>query len=320
MILDGSTGSEAAPESVCADACRPPYSNRGVYPSMAGPLLHPLRSVDAYCGTVFCNPDLLYSELHDLLAGHGLDPRRVTGEKIPYYARNLLILGPTNHRLVQVRAGGANPHPFVDCKGEASPLVAAYLRGAHRHRVARMDVAEDRRGENLFFRLHRLSKRISKRFGVSWKPAGDWSTKDAGRTIYLGSRHSQIMLRIYEKGLEYAQKAGVPVTDELRAWVRIEVEFKPQNPKAKEVASSQMPDAIWGNAEWLLAFAAEAFGMQTERVNISQRRESDRDRALRHMGSQYGSHLLSLWEELEGDSDAFGSYIADLAGIERRKH
>ena len=136
---------------------RPPYSNRGVYPLIAeGSPFQPILGVDAYCGTVFSNPDALYDDLTALLEGGGFEPRQLVGEKVPYYARNLLLLANTGHRLLQVRAGGSNPHPFVECKGDASPLVCGFLRASHDHRVARFDVARDMRGQGLFRRYHRL--------------------------------------------------------------------------------------------------------------------------------------------------------------------
>jgi DNA relaxase NicK len=269
---------------------------------------------------VFTNADALVSEIVAMLIDYGLEPRVVDGPKVRFYARNILVIEPSGHRFLSVRSGGQNPHPFVECKGEASPFLCGMLRSRFDHRPARIDVAEDRNAKGLFHRLHRLSKRIAKRYGIQWRPDGDWGTPDAGRTIYLGSRSSQVFLRIYEKGIKYARELGIPLTDELRNWVRIEVEFKPQNPTARNIARTIEPAAIWGTAAWLADFAQEAFAMEAERVNINQRRESDQQRALRFMGSQYGSHLQALLNDLDGDLTAFGAAIADLAGIEHTHH
>ena len=123
-----------------------------------------MAGIDAYCATVFANAYAVNSDLTALLEAGGMRPQQQTGEKVPYYARNLLPLAPTGHRLLQVRAGGANPHPFVDCKGVASPLVCGFLRAAYDHRPTRLDVAEDRRSK-LFRRFLRLAKRIVKKCG-----------------------------------------------------------------------------------------------------------------------------------------------------------
>jgi DNA relaxase NicK len=255
-----------------------------------------------------------------MLIDFGLEPRVCDGPKVRFYARNTVIIEPSGHRLLSVRSGGQNPHPFVECKGEASPFVCGFLRGRYDHNPSRIDVCEDRRAAGLFHRLHRLSKRIAKRYGIQWRPEGDWSTPDAGRTIYIGSRSSQLMVRIYEKGIKFAKDSGAPTTDELRNWIRIEVEFKPQNPVSRRLARTIEPSAIWGSAQWLADFAQEAFAMEAERININQRRESDQARALRFMGSQYGGHLRALYSELDGDLTAFGAAIADLAGIEHTHH
>jgi hypothetical protein len=300
---------------------QPPYSNRGVYPSIEpSQFPPPIVGIDGYNATVFCNPDALVSDLDQLLASVGLNPSIADGPKVRFHARNTLLLEPAGHRLLSVRSGGQNPHPFVECKGEAAPFVCGFLRGRYDHRPARIDVAEDRRSGGLFHRLHRLSKRIAKRYGIQWRPDGDWATPDAGRTIYLGSRSSQIMLRIYEKGLKFAKETGAPVTDELRNWIRIEVEFKPQNPHSRQLAPNIEPAAIWGTAAWLADFAQEAMAMQAERININQRRESNQDRALRFMGKQYAAHLHALYKQLDGDLTAFGAAIADLADIKHTHH
>jgi DNA relaxase NicK len=195
-------------------------------------------------------------------------------------------------------------------------MVAAFLRDRHDHRPSRIDVARDIRAPGLFRRLLRLAKRTARKYGLRFEVVGDLNNADAGLTVYLGARQSQVFVRIYEKGLKYAHELGVPITDELREWVRVEVEFKPQNRRSKIIARTIQPDAIWGTAEWLHHFAQEAFSMTSERVNINQRRESNRDRALRWVGQQYRAHLQSLLDECDGDPARFGAALMIIAKLE----
>jgi hypothetical protein len=297
----------------------PPYSNRGVYPPNGASPFDLAEGFDAYSFSAFVtSADALYDDLFCLLESAGLEPQRAEGPKIKFYARNRLLLDETGHRLLQVRSGGTggNALPYVDCKGRASPVLAEYAREHLRHRPSRIDHAVDRHADGLFERLAEWSKALAKEFRVAWSPAGDWVTPDAGRTFYLGSRKSQIMVRVYEKGLKYAHDMGLPVTQELRDWVRIEVEFKPDKPQAKDEAAVISPAQLWGSTRWTKRLAEEILGMETAPVSIRERRESNRDRALRFMGIQYGAHLASLLDECQGDYAKFGGMIADLARID----
>ena len=294
----------------------PPYSNRGVYPS--GRLetgVGSLEGIDAYNCTVFANADMLFDELTCLIESAGLEPRQEVGPPIKFYARNLLLLAPTGHRLLQVRAGGTNPHPFVEVKGEASQLVAQYIRDHFGHRPSRIDHALDRRGAGLFNKLARFLRSLAGGYRLKFEPRGDWVTADAGRTIYLGSRQSQVFLRVYEKGLKYAHELGLEVTLELREWVRVELEFKPQNMKARLLASTITPAQIWGCSQWTAELAKGVLSIGAEAAKIRERRESNRDRALRFMACQYRVHLESLLVECGRDVPEFGLAIAELADI-----
>ena len=171
----------------------------------------------------------------------------------------------------------------------------------------------------MFDQLHSYAVQLCKRHALRGAPAGDWVTADAGRTFYIGSRKSQVSVRIYEKGLKYAHDLGIPVTDELRQWVRIELEFHPQTDAAKNLASSVTGPQLWGSTLWTDQLAREVLLMDTEPVSIRERRESNRDRALRFMGAQYSSHLRSLLDECGGDVAEFGRAIVELAGLESQQ-
>lgn len=270
---------------------------------------------DAYSATVFANADSLLDDLTCLMESAGMFSTPDEGPKVRFYAHNNVLVDLKGHRLLSIKSGGSNPHPHVECTGRASPVVAQYLREQYRHRPTRIDHAIDRRAPGLFARLVRASKKLARQHGLKWNPSGDWATPDAGRTIYLGSRKSQVFVRIYEKGLQYAYGLGIPVTDELRQWVRIEIEFKPQTDAAKSLAPTMDGPQLWGSTFWTNQFASEVLAMTTETVSIRERRESNRERALRYMVAQYRTHLRDLLAECGGDVAEFGQVVADLAGL-----
>ena len=286
-------------------------SNRGVYPPIgdAGPG-GPLEGCDAYSATVYANPDSVYEDMFVLLDSAGFDPRREEGFKARFYAQNRLLVDSQGLQLLAVKSGGRNPHPHIECTGRAARVVGAYLREHYRHGPTRIDHAIDL-ADGDFRKLVRQTRRLAKEFRVKWEPKGDWVTEDAGRTIQLGSRSSQVFVRVYEKGLKYAHDLGLPVTDELRRWVRVEIEFKPDTPIAKSIAPTVEPSALWGTALWSAELAKRVASMVTEPICIRERRESNRDRALRFALAQYGKHLNALCEDLGGDWAEVGRWIGE---------
>lgn len=289
-------------------------SNRGVYPPIAG---EPCAGFDAYCATVFHAAGPLLDELFCLMESAGFQPVRADGQKARFYAVNRVLLDPKGHQLLALKSGGANPHPHIECTGRASVTLARYLRETFDHRPTRIDHAVDRRAPGLFDELHAYAVQLCKQHRLKGVPKGDWVTPDAGRTWEIGSRKSQVFVRIYEKGLEYAHKFGEPVTDELREWVRIEIEFKPQTDVAKRLAPTIEGPQLWGSTGWTAQLASEVLSMATQPVSIRERRESDRERALRFMGLQYGAHLQSLLDECDGNLAHFGHLVADLIPSKR---
>lgn len=294
----------------------PPYSNRGVYPhGKTGSEASPATRFDAYCSTAYEQPGWLVDQLRYYLELAGEKVTIDAGPPVQFYEVNKLLLDRFGKRLCSVRWGGQNGHPFVECKGHMAPVVADVLRQHVEHRPSRLDAARDQAAPGLFDRYVRLTRQLARKYGLKWQPKGDWVTIDAGRTVELGSRASQYFLRVYEKGLEMAARQGLPVTDDLRQLVRCEVEFKPQKSPARIQARTIAPEALWGLSDWLVEFADKAFSMEVRRVNVSERRESDHERALRFMAQQYRTHLERLLEDCGGDLDAFALEILHRAGL-----
>jgi hypothetical protein len=180
-----------------------------------------------------------------------------------------------------------------------------------------VDVKRDATLYGLFRAVRDVAGEFAKTYDLRIQ---DWSNNDPnlGDTCYLGSRHSQVLVRIYQPGLKLAQMEGRTGDDihpdEANA-VRVELEFKPQKQLAKQAASRLTPDELWGVSPWVADFAREVFAMDVRSVSISDRRESNRNRALRAMAGQYRAHLGSLHMECDGDVALFGSTILDLADI-----
>lgn len=100
----------------------------------------------------------------------------------------------------------------------------------HGH-ITRLDLAIDDYGM-AYYSMKELHNIFSERQFVSkfrnWKELVKYRGRDiVGHTIYLGSRSSDIMLRIYDKQLETMEKAlATASTPDTTPWVRWELELK----------------------------------------------------------------------------------------------
>jgi DNA relaxase NicK len=271
--------------------------------------------MDGYCATIFQSPQSLFDDLGCLLESAGFDARPAECGKVRFYSHARDYLDDKGYQLLQLKWGGSNPHPHLECFGRAAPFVASYLRDNVGHQPTRIDHAIDLRSKGAFDRIYGAAVRLCREHGLRGAPAGDWVSKDGGRTFYVGSRSSQVYVRIYEKGIKYARDLGEAITPELREWVRVELEFKPQNKVAREIAKTIDGVHMWGSTGWTDQLAKEVLGVHSEPVNIRQRRESNQERALRFMGSQYSAHLTALFEQNDKDFCEFGRAVAILAGI-----
>jgi len=306
-----------------ADTVRPPYSNRGVtfeFTDRDGSECGP--EFDAYCATVRANRLELIARLENALLEAGYDTEVQDGPPVRFYDHNTLILDPSGHRLLSMRHGGRNGWPFVECKGPASAVVADVLR-AHfvHHSPSRIDSAYDLRGPDVFEQLHDIALQAQAR-GIRLDYAGaSIDHPDRGSTIYLGSRKSQAFVRIYQKGLKHAEEMGLApddIPDELRHWVRVELEFKPDKKPAKEASKGLTAEALWGASPWLRRFAKDALSIDAERVKMHEKRETNHERAMRYLLSQYGPTLIEQARRC-GSWSELGRFIGQRCVVEREE-
>ena len=286
---------------------QPPYSNRGVN------LWETIDNkgnqnfaFDAYCASVPVEPNHLLDYLEQALIEAGYETSRADGPPVAFYRRNQLLLDAQGHRILSVRSGGQNGKPFVECKGAASPVVAGELREQFPdHSPTRIDSALDLRGRDVFDQFHEIARQFQDR-GTKLDIVGaPIDNMDRGTTLYLGSRTGSGYIRIYQKGLKHAEEmglAGDDIPDALRYWVRVELEMKPPKGPGRKRMRTLTPEGLWGCSPWIRRFATAALSIDAERVTMSERRESNHDRAMRHCAMQYGSHHLEQINRLGLDA------------------
>lgn len=219
--------------------------------------------------------------------------------------------------------GGNGDIPHAFASSDSAHTFAGIVRHywPDRHRVSRVDAALDFDGPGTWTKLldvcHGIAAGVklpgddrSRVTKVRTGQMGDWFHGEHGRTFYLGSFKSAVLVRLYEKGIqliEDAQKHGILRDDISRDAVRLEVQVRPDG-DSKRLAASATPLEVFGYAGWSRELLRRVQGVDVQRVHIKERRDSDKERALQWMVHQYGAHLLAEVAEL-GSWHALGDAL-----------
>jgi hypothetical protein len=192
--------------------------------------------------------------------------------------------------------GKQGDRAMIEVKGEQTPVVVEALRARFPHRCTRMDSSVDFDAPRAFQRLYRACRQVKTAHRIIGGKAGDWEDfPEKGRTLYIGSKSSVTMARLYEKGLqpEYAHLARPN-------WVRLEAQIRPAK-EAKAAFAHVSPLEAWGASRWTRDLAAIVLKEHVDPHPAGTTyRHSERDVAINWMCKQYGTHMLSLAADLGG--------------------
>lgn len=203
-----------------------------------------------------------------------------------------------------------NASPSLRASGNTAGMLAQIMRMdsfPYSHHVTRADIAFDTVDAS-FDELHDYLKDYALRKRLKTTYYGDYDRKEKGRTYYIGSRDSEVYLRIYEKGLEQRQKGWV---DAPKDWVRIEFEIKPRKEVRQEASAFDHFDFV-RLSRWALEFM-ELFGFEGEHIakRVEERRTTLmklRAFALMRSADWYAEILR---EECGGSFEALGRLIGE---------
>ena len=211
--------------------------------------------------------------------------------------------------LARVQFGGSSvgSNVWAASSGDCAPDFADVVRGHYPvHNLLRADVAIDYDEPGAWDSLSGLAIATADAFGLKVRHVGDFHREQDGRTLYIGSRSSAAMQRLYEKGKQLGQSVD---------WVRAELELKPQSSVAKAAYASASPEQMFLATKWTRSIW-EALNGPTQLLRPcppgSVKVKSDDDRALDFMAKQYGNVLRRKLESLGGDVEAFGLFVAGL--------
>lgn len=221
------------------------------------------------------------------------------------YAHAVSLLENTDqkrrHCYAVLRYGGNGGTCNVEVKGEPSMAFASWCRANHPgHRVSRVDVCIDLAAPGLFEAGAKALYAIADEHRLKTEVAGDWHRGEAGRTLYLGARKSDVRLVWYEKGKQQIGE-GLSGADPLHS--RLEVRVKCTKTLKRMMASIDHSE-VWGIAEWTRAGLSAVSGLDADRVQVRCWRQPDDARAFHWCSRQYGELLqrearrLGGWEAL----------------------
>lgn len=188
--------------------------------------------------------------------------------------------------------GGHNPLPFLVASGADAEAASQFMRTAYpSHRVSRADVCEDVRLQDGFTRITSLLTPIARKAGAAVEFMGDPDPEQAkGRTMYYGSRKSDVRIVVYEKGLKERAEGNLEAPED---WVRVELRVRPRKDR-KALCASLSASELWGFAKWSIRAAEAVLDLAPTYHPDTSMRESTPERAFRHMLDQYASTLRQV--------------------------
>lgn len=238
----------------------------------------------------------------------GLGAKVVAGRALHGYS-NGYDFRRDGSTVARALTGGRNGFPHVWASGDDADEFVPLVRSSwpERHRVTRLDAAEDFDAPGAWDRLYSAALALADERHLKIDQAGDWHRLEEGRTFYVGGRKSAVFARLYEKGKQLRGLAVEGAPDISADLVRLELQVRPEG-AARYVAARCEPEDAYGFSEWGRELARRVYGLEVDRVHIKERRESDDERALAWLVRQYGDHLGRLADRM-GSWESAGVYL-----------
>lgn len=235
----------------------------------------------------------------------GLHPSQITGGHNGYRAALPFLKDHKSKEVVcRIYSGSSQrlmPNIMITGGHGACATLAPALRAAFPGlRLSRADAALDVSQEGLWDALYDMAQKLS----ASIDKLGDvgFITAGKGRTFTLGSRKSEVFLRVYEKDFERYAKKEIELEDVDPNLVRIEWVFSPKSPKKKAMAT-KTPAEMIRTSSWAREFMTRAAVLLDvtdgyekifpERVEI-ERKEKTIESSVKHGVKQYGKSFARL--------------------------
>lgn len=193
-------------------------------------------------------------------------------------------------------SGDAAGSHQIESQGHFSPEVKSALdQVLGKYNTARRDTCFDildEPGYPLFEQMADVGRQMAREKRMKYDQIGQgWLVPGETRTIYLGSRNSPVMIRIYTRGLKTLAEGGID--DPLR--IRVEVEVKPGKAHQKAHLTTLSDEQLFGCAGWAKEFMDRLGVLGIERQKIGTVwKLSDKQKVFAHLVKQYGVLILDI--------------------------
>lgn len=184
----------------------------------------------------------------------------------------------------------------VESSGHYSPEVKSALdQVLGQYSTARRDTCFDiidEPGYPFLEQIAELGREMARAKRMKYDQVGQgWLVPGETRTIYLGSRNSPVMIRVYTRGLKTLSEGGVD--DPLR--IRVEVEVKPGKAAQKAHLTTLEDAQLFGCSGWSKEFMDRLGVLGIERQQVGTVwKPTDRQRVFAHLVKQYGGLILDI--------------------------
>lgn len=222
-----------------------------------------------------------------------------------------LELGGLHHGIVQYGGDSVGEGVYVSVMGSHSGRVRdAVLSAGWVGILIRADIALDFDGAKYFDLLSSDLIGLSKTKNLKTSTVGDWVQRVGGRTLYVGSRSSAFMIRLYEK---YKQKGIDTGGDET---IRLELEIKPYK-HARMAAFTLTASELVGSSS-IYSPIFEKYTKTNEGLTLNNiRRETSHETALRQLVIQYQA---TIKKQLAIDGGCVHTLFQTLTSHEKWKN
>lgn len=238
------------------------------------------------------NESLLNQVEYDIITSFDLVDIMPTTPRNNYYSGSKVVRGDSE--LFSYYYGGNNNTINFKSTGFNSIEFSKFI-SKYNHYPTRLDARLDWAEEGLFDYMERVLRKFAKIKKLTTELAGDWydETKESGRTVYMGSKTSELRLVLYEKGKQKKFPKGHP----LHNWVRLEVRFKPSDQLTRQLSCNFKPYDIFNIGfvrEYLKAVGLDVLS----RVKIRSASSSSDSASREVFFRQYGRFMKRWADEL----------------------
>lgn len=193
-------------------------------------------------------------------------------------------------------------HDYLYCS--AMGHIANYLYDLTRQfegRLMRADVKIDFLGAENFDSLAQTLISLADLKNIKLSQVGDWALRKDGRTLYVGSRASVYMLRLYEK---FKQSDAPEDADTER--VRLELEIKPDRPEQKRLAYKMDCIELIETSKTFAPLFKALIDDYSEKISLTNPKKiSNLAVSVAHLHKQYLNTFESILLHYQGDLGKF---------------